>query len=90
MANDIVEASTLPLLQSNSGAYSDHHCVFAACDLGQNRDFKWVVKMSRRRTQEREEFAAELGRWTLGDPPASPRAVDDMAMALEQKNSGVN
>ena len=58
---DIKDARTLPPLQANPGAVSDHRCVYAEWDMGQNKNFKWVVKMTRKRTPKREEaFSQEL------------------------------
>ena len=48
MGDSIREARTLPPLRANSGADSDHRCVYAECDLGQDKNFKWVVKMTRK------------------------------------------
>ena len=74
--DDIVDARTLPPLQANNGVFSDQRCVYAECDLGQNKNFEWVVKMSRKRTKEREEaFAA----------PTDSYTVDAMAADLEKK-----
>ena len=85
-AEDIVEALTLPPLQATSGAVSDHRCVYAACNLGQNKDYEWVARMTRKRTPGRErDFAAEMAGWNLTDRPISPSSVDDMATELEQK-----
>ena len=82
MGNSITDARVLPPLRANSGMDSDHRCVYAECDLGQNKNFRWVVKMTRRRTVAREEaFAKELGEWELGDFGEA----DAMALRLEQK-----
>ena len=84
MGSDIREARTLPPLRANSGADSDHRCVYAECKLGQAKNFHWVVKMSRRRTEAREEaFANELKTWGLD--ANLPGNVDCMALVLEQK-----
>ena len=79
----IKEVRVLPPLQANSGAVSDHQCIYAECDLGQDKNFEWVVKMTRRRTPQREEaFAAELAAWIPEDDHETP---DGMALRLEQK-----
>ena len=84
--HDIVDARTLPPLQANNGTFSNHRCVYAECDLGQNKNFEWVVKMARKRTKEREEaFAAELSGWTIGAAPTDSYTVDAMATDLEKK-----
>lgn len=84
MGSDIRGARTLPPLRANSGADSDHRCVYAECELGQDKNFHWVVKMSRRRTEAREEaFASELKTWGL--ETVLPGNVDGMAHSLEQK-----
>ena len=84
--DDIVEAMMLPPLQAATGALSDHRCVYAACNLGQNKDYEWVAKMTRKRMPKREqEFAAEMAMWNLTDHLTSPSIVDDMATELEQK-----
>ena len=84
MGSSISDARVLPLLRANSGADSDHRCVYAKCDLGQDKNFRWVVKMSRRRTAAREEaFARELSSW---EHEGNLRGgADAMALRLEQK-----
>ena len=80
----VKDARTLPPLQSNSGTVSDHRCVYVECDLGQDKDFEWVIKMTRRRTPQREEaFAAELAAWDPGSNIGE--TCDGMALRLEQK-----
>ena len=84
VSDDIKDARTLPPLQANSGALSDHRCVYAEWDLGPNKDFKWLIKMSRRRTPEREQaFSQELAGWELDVDQLA--TVDDMALELEKK-----
>ena len=84
MGEAIRDTRTLPPLQANSGAVSDHRCVYAECDLGQNKDFEWVVKMTRKRTPQREEaFAADLAAWDSEFGPQN--TPDEMALRLEQK-----
>ena len=84
MGDAVKDARTLPPLQSNSGTVSDHRCIYVECDLGQDKDFEWVVKMTRRRTPQREEaFAAELAAWK---PESCLQGTsDEMALRLEQK-----
>ena len=82
MGDSIKEACTLPPLRANSGDDSDHRCVYAECDLGQDKDFKWVVKMTRRRNQASEEaFARELATWELDG--SQEKSVDAVALELE-------
>ena len=86
LTSETVAANTLPPLQAYDGALSDHRCLYAECSLGQNKNYEWVVKMSRKRThRSEEEFAAEMASWTLEDHLPGPAEVDDMAARLEQK-----
>ena len=87
IAGSITEAGTLPPLQANLGAISDHKCVYAVADLGQDKDFSWVVRMSRKRDPHREEaFAKDLMEWRLGEQLGESQSdVDQMALELENK-----
>ena len=60
----IVESLVLPPLQANSGAFSDHRCVFAAAKFPEVRKFDWVMRWRRTRTRLQEEaFSRELKNW---------------------------
>lgn len=39
IAEKIFDSRPLPPLQANSGSESDHKCVYATADLGQDKDF---------------------------------------------------
>ena len=87
IAESITEAGTLPPLQANSGATSDHKCVYAVADFGQDKDFSWVVRMSRKRDPNREEaFAMDLREWRLREQQGESQGdVDLIALELENK-----
>ena len=80
----VKEVKVLPPLQSARGIDSDHRCVFAEIGFKKERNYSWVVKMRRLRTQAREEaFAKELAEWDWGALRGSDD-VDSMAAELEK------
>ena len=84
VGDSVSNARTLPPLQANTGAVSDHRCVYAEWDMGQNKNLDWVIKVTRKRTPEREAaFAEDLAGWELDD--GQNCTVDEMAMSLEKK-----
>ena len=80
----VLDLRVLPPLQSARGTDSDHKCVFVEAGYKRERNFKWVVKMRRLRTQAKEEaFAAELAEWDW-EALRGSQDVDFMAGELER------
>ena len=77
------ETLVLPPLQTDTGALSDHKCVFTEASFPPDRGYQWVTQMRRTRDESRERaFAAELAGWDWGSLAAS-ESVDVMARNLE-------
>ena len=82
--NAVLDQRVLPPLQSAQGANSDHKCVYAEIGYKRERNFKWVAKMRRLRTQAKEEaFARELADWDW-EALRGSEDVDFMADELER------
>ena len=80
----VKDLKVLPPLQSARGSDSDRKCVFAEIGFRKERNYSWVVKMRRLRTQAKEEaFAKELADWNWEDLSGS-EDVDSMAGELER------
>ena len=81
---DVVENRVLPPLQSDSGAVSDHKCLFLNTEVKEGRKFEWVVRHRRTRNQARDDaFAEELGDWDWSDLQPD-HGVDAMTARLEE------
>ena len=79
-----MESLILPPLQADSGAYSNHRCVFAAAKFPEERKFDWVVRWRRTRTKVQEEaFSEELGKWNWTSLE-NEECVDKKASMLEE------
>ena len=80
----IKDSRVLPPLHSDQGAESDHKCVFVEVGFRKERNFNWVVKMRRLRTQAKEAaFAQELSGWDWTGLRES-EDVDTLAGELER------
>ena len=55
------ETLVLPPLQANSGALSDHNCIYTEAYFPPEKGFKWITQWRRTRDEGRDQaFAAEL------------------------------
>ena len=80
----VKDLKVLPPLQSVQGVDSDHRCVFAELGFKKEKNFSWVVKMRRQRTQAREEaFAKDLAEWDW-DVLRGTDNVDSMVAEFER------
>ena len=81
--NESMDIRVLPPLHSDSGAVSDHKCLFIEARFRKERNYNWVVKMRRLRSQEKEAaFARELAGWDWSTLRAASD-VDNMTLELE-------
>ena len=79
----VVDRAVIPPLMANSGAGSDHSCVFVAAKIGDKINYQWTVRMRRTRTQAREEaFAKDMEEYNWSEL-WNTRSADDMAVKLE-------
>ena len=79
----VFESNVLPPLHNGKGMPSDHGCVYVGAKFRRERNFNWVVKMHRVRTQQKEvEFARDLVTWDW-TPLRQASDVDAMASELE-------
>ena len=75
----------LPPLETLAGGVSDHRCIYLEINMPKVRNFKWVVRLRRKRNAAREqEFASDLGNW---DWSGLREAGDVSSMAALLENS---
>ena len=65
--------SVHPPLETKTGTLSDHRCVMVEVAVQQTKEFTWIKKTTRKRTESADErFAEDLGITDWGSLPADP------------------
>ena len=84
-SEDVKGNTILPPLQANTGAVSDHRCLYNATQFRECRKFRWVVRYRRTRNQARDEaFAEDLQNWEWGTSIGADQEVNAMTSAMEE------
>ena len=77
------EVEVLPPLETETGICSDHGCVKVGVEVPQKRNFTWIRKVTRKRTQSADARFVEQMKLTDWKEKLDGLSVDEMVEAFE-------